>query len=35
MVLNPGDYLTYAGDVAHVFEAVEPGTSAVLISELR
>ncbi|MGO1802931.1 MAG: helix-turn-helix domain-containing protein [Microbacteriaceae bacterium] len=33
--LSPGDYLSYAGDVPHVFEAVEPGTSAVLISELR
>lgn len=35
VVLNPGDYLTYAGDAAHVFEAIAPGTSAVLISELR
>jgi len=34
-LLGPGDYLTYAGDVPHVFEATEPGTSAVLISELR
>jgi transcriptional regulator with XRE-family HTH domain len=33
--LSPGDYLSYAGDAAHVFEALEPGTSAVLISELR
>ncbi|MFB7251866.1 helix-turn-helix domain-containing protein [Microbacterium sp. NPDC056234] len=34
-LLNPGDYLTYAGDVAHIFAATAPGTSAVLISELR
>ncbi len=33
--LYPGDYLAYAGDAPHVFEAVAPGTSAVLISELR
>lgn len=33
--LSPGDYLTYAGDAAHVFEALEPGTNAVLITELR
>lgn len=35
VLLNPGDYLTYAGDDPHVFEATQPGTSAVLISELR
>lgn len=35
VLLNPGDYLSYAGDAPHVFEAVVPGTSAVLISELR
>ncbi|MDR2322978.1 MAG: XRE family transcriptional regulator [Microbacterium sp.] len=33
--LRPGDYLSYPGDASHVFEALEPGTSAVLISELR
>ncbi|KHK98430.1 DNA-binding protein [Microbacterium mangrovi] len=33
--LRPGDYLSYPGDAGHVFEALEPGTSAVLISELR
>ncbi|GAA1727709.1 XRE family transcriptional regulator [Microbacterium paludicola] len=33
--LGPGDYLAYAGDVPHVFDALAPGTSAVLISELR
>ncbi|HCX85962.1 MAG TPA: transcriptional regulator [Micrococcales bacterium] len=32
--LAPGDYLAYPGDVAHVFEALEPGTWAVLLSEL-
>lgn len=35
VLLNPGDYLTYAGDALHIFEATAPGTSAVLISELR
>lgn len=35
VLLNPGDYLSYAGDTSHVFEATKPGTSAVLISELR
>ncbi|WOF24434.1 XRE family transcriptional regulator [Microbacterium betulae] len=33
--LTPGDYLSYPGDEAHVFEAALPGTSAVLVSELR
>lgn len=33
--LSPGDFLSYPGDAAHVFEAVEPGTAAVLVSELR
>ncbi|MFB7844763.1 helix-turn-helix domain-containing protein [Microbacterium sp. NPDC056052] len=33
--LHPGDYLSYPGDASHVFEALESGTSAVLISELR
>lgn len=33
--LNPGDYLRYPGDADHVFEALLPGTSAVLVSELR
>jgi transcriptional regulator with XRE-family HTH domain len=31
--LGPGDYIRYPGDVAHVFEALEPGTLAVLLSE--
>lgn len=31
--LRPGDYLAYPGDEPHVFEALEPGTSAVLVSE--
>jgi len=34
-LLRPGDYLAYAGDEPHVFEALERRTSAVLISELR
>lgn len=35
VLLDPGDYLTYAGDAPHVFEATVVGTRAVLISELR
>jgi transcriptional regulator with XRE-family HTH domain len=31
--LNPGDYIRYPADVPHVFEALEPGTHAVLVSE--
>jgi transcriptional regulator with XRE-family HTH domain len=31
--LGPGDYVCYPADVPHVFEAVEPGTRAVLVSE--
>jgi len=31
--LSPGDYIRYPGDVPHVFEALEPGTQAVLVSE--
>ena len=31
--LGPGDYIAYPGDVAHVFQALEPGTRAVMISE--
>ncbi|EID52635.1 helix-turn-helix domain-containing protein [Saccharomonospora xinjiangensis] len=31
--LEPGDYIAYPGDVAHVFRALEAGTMAVLISE--
>ncbi|OZM72451.1 transcriptional regulator [Amycolatopsis antarctica] len=31
--LVPGDYIGYPGDVAHVFAALEPHTSAVMISE--
>ncbi|MFC4030957.1 helix-turn-helix domain-containing protein [Streptomyces polygonati] len=33
--LNPGDYVAYPGDVAHVFRALEPDTAAVLIQEHR
>lgn len=33
--LSPGDYITYRGDAPHVFEALEPGTVAVLVSEQR
>src|ERR1700758_381866 len=31
--LGPGDYICYPGDIPHVFEALEPRTLAVLISE--
>ncbi len=31
--LAPGDYLAYPGDHPHVFEALEPRTVAVLVSE--
>ncbi|MEC3976754.1 helix-turn-helix domain-containing protein [Amycolatopsis sp. H20-H5] len=31
--LLPGDYICYPGDVPHIFEALEPGTYGVEISE--
>jgi transcriptional regulator with XRE-family HTH domain len=31
--LGPGDYIRYPGDLPHVFEALEPRTQAVLLSE--
>ncbi|MGW5107128.1 helix-turn-helix domain-containing protein [Nocardia sp. NPDC004123] len=31
--LGPGDYICYPGDLPHVFEALEPGTWALLVSE--
>ncbi|PWD51444.1 transcriptional regulator [Serinibacter arcticus] len=31
--LAPGDYLAYPGDEPHVFDALVPGTTAVLLSE--
>jgi transcriptional regulator with XRE-family HTH domain len=31
--LGPGDYIRYPGDVPHIFEALEPRTQAVLVSE--
>ncbi|MGV9600263.1 cupin domain-containing protein [Streptosporangium sandarakinum] len=33
--LGPGDYLTHPGDAPHVFQALEPGTSAVIVMEHR
>ncbi|WP_424185494.1 helix-turn-helix domain-containing protein [Actinokineospora sp. G85] len=33
--LSPGDFMTYPGDEPHVFEALEPGTTAVSVSEHR
>lgn len=35
VLLNPGDYLSYPGDVPHLFDATVAGTRAVMISELR
>jgi transcriptional regulator with XRE-family HTH domain len=31
--LHPGDYIAYPGDQPHVFQALDPNTSAVLVSE--
>jgi transcriptional regulator with XRE-family HTH domain len=31
--LGPGDYIAYPGDQPHVFEALEPDTTAVIVSE--
>ena len=31
--LGPGDYVTYPGDAPHIFSALEPGTTAVMIME--
>jgi transcriptional regulator with XRE-family HTH domain len=31
--LNPGDYITYPGDAPHIFEALEPSTTAVMVLE--
>ena len=31
--LAPGDYISYPGDAVHVFDALDPGTFAVLVSE--
>jgi transcriptional regulator with XRE-family HTH domain len=31
--LRPGDYIAYPGDLPHVFQALEPGTTAVLVNE--
>ncbi|NEW40712.1 helix-turn-helix transcriptional regulator [Nocardia cyriacigeorgica] len=31
--LEPGDYLSYPGDLPHLFEALEPGTWATLVVE--
>ncbi|MEU4222171.1 XRE family transcriptional regulator [Actinoplanes sp. NPDC026623] len=33
--LGPGDYVTFPGDVPHRYEALEPGTWAVLVMEHR
>ncbi len=31
--LRPGDYVSYRGDVPHTYEALEPGTSFVLVMQ--
>ncbi|WP_246486971.1 hypothetical protein [Kribbella qitaiheensis] len=31
--LHPGDYIAYPGDIAHVFQALEENTTAVLLSQ--
>lgn len=31
--LAPGDYVTYPGDIPHVFEALEPGTTGLSVGE--
>jgi transcriptional regulator with XRE-family HTH domain len=31
--LGPGDYMTYPGDRPHIFKALEPGTTAVIVME--
>jgi transcriptional regulator with XRE-family HTH domain len=31
--LGPGDYICYPADVPHTFQALEPGTEAVLLNE--
>ncbi|WP_315987081.1 cupin domain-containing protein [Actinomadura sp. HBU206391] len=31
--LGPGDYVTYPGDTPHVFRALEPDTTAVMVME--
>ena len=31
--LAPGDYIAYPGDEPHIFEALEPDTTAVIVSE--
>jgi transcriptional regulator with XRE-family HTH domain len=33
--LGPGDYIAYPGDLPHIFEALEPGTFSVMVSEHR
>lgn len=33
--LAPGDYLSYPADAPHIFAALEPGTSGIIMSEYR
>lgn len=31
--IGPGDYVAYPGDLPHIFEALEPATTSVMVSE--
>jgi transcriptional regulator with XRE-family HTH domain len=31
--LGPGDYIAYPGDIPHIYDALEPGTTAVMVIE--
>lgn len=33
--LGPGDYISYPGDIPHSYQALVPGTTAVLVLEHR
>lgn len=35
VTMEPGDYIQYPGDAGHTFQALEPGTAAVMILEHR
>ncbi|MFI0452282.1 hypothetical protein [Actinomadura sp. 6N118] len=31
--LGPGDYISYPGDAPHIFRALEPDTTAIILME--
>lgn len=35
VVIEPGDYAVFAGDVPHLYEALAPGTRALLVMEYQ